>query len=247
LGLKSILGRKKRRTRRLPEGVRVYAIGDVHGRADLLEKVFLRIDTHETHRPSVRPVHVLIGDYIDRGPASREVIELLIRRAANHEVVCLKGNHETLLLDFLKNPASLRDWSMVGGRETLMSYGLTPPLKPQAATLKELAEAFRSALPAEHVRFLHALQTSFACGDFFFVHAGVRPGIPLAKQKENDLLWIRDDFLLHEEDFGKLIVHGHTPVRELDIHPNRINIDTGAFATGRLTCLVIEADRFEPL
>lgn len=247
LVFKLLTGRKKRRPPRLPEGVRIYAIGDVHGRADLLDRVLSRIDAHVAAHPIVRPIHILIGDYIDRGPASREVLDLLINCAQGREMVFLKGNHETFIFEFLQNPALLRDWSKMGGIETLMSYGLKPPMNADAATRVELANALNSMLPKAHRDFLHGLTPSFACGGFFFAHAGVRPGVPLTKQREDDLLWIRDDFLLHEEDFGKIVVHGHTPVSKLDVRPNRINIDTGAYATGRLTCLVIEADGFEPL
>jgi serine/threonine protein phosphatase 1 len=128
-----------------------------------------------------------------------------------------------------------------------MSYGIQPSLNADAVTQKELAKALEDVLPATHRKFLGGLEVSFPCGGYFFVHAGVRPGIPLAKQNAEDLMWIRDEFLLHEEDFGKVIVHGHTPVREIDIRPNRINIDTGAYVTGRLTCVILEEDRVEPL
>jgi serine/threonine protein phosphatase 1 len=238
---------RKRRVPRLPEGVRIYAIGDIHGRADLLDLIFSRIDTHQVHHPIVRPVHVFIGDYIDRGPASREVIDLLIDRAISHEMVCLKGNHETFIPEFLRNPAFLGEWSQMGGRETLMSYGLVPPNNADARAQQELASALTSVLPQSHVEFLESLQPSFSCGGFFFAHAGVKPGVPLVKQREDDLLWIREDFLLYEEDFAKIVVHGHTPVPEVDIRPNRINIDTGAYATGRLTCLMMQGDHYEPL
>jgi serine/threonine protein phosphatase 1 len=128
-----------------------------------------------------------------------------------------------------------------------MSYGLQPSINADAATQNELAKALEHALPKSHRIFLKDLISSFSCGGYFFAHAGVRPGIPLTKQRDDDLLWIRDEFLLHEEDFGKVVVHGHTPVRELDIRPNRINIDTGAYVTGRLSCLILEGDRAEPL
>lgn len=241
---------KRRRTKqaaRLPEGVRIYAIGDVHGRADLLDRLLARIDTHVALNPIVRPILLFIGDYIDRGPASRDVLDLLIKCAWVREAVFLKGNHETFIMNFLKNPQVLRDWSKIGGLETLMSYGLQPSIGADETTQKELAKALDSALPASHRQFLDSLVPSFSCGSYFFAHAGVRPGVPLSKQSEDDLLWIRDEFLLHEDDFGKIIVHGHTPVRELDIRPNRINIDTGAYVTGRLTCLMLEGDRAEPL
>jgi serine/threonine protein phosphatase 1 len=231
----------------LPEGVRIYAIGDVHGRIDLLDQVFARIDAHLAAHPVVRPVHVFVGDYIDRGPASREVLDRLIERADSHEMVLLKGNHETLIFEFMRNPSMLQSWEQMGGLETLISYGLSPSLNADAPMQKKLAAALRAALPKSHVNFLDSLHSSFSCGGFFFVHAGVKPGIPLAKQRDEDLLWIRDDFLHHEGNFGKIVIHGHTPVLEIDIRPNRINIDTGAYATGRLTCLVIEGEHFEPL
>jgi serine/threonine protein phosphatase 1 len=239
--------RREKRSPRLPEGMRIYAIGDVHGRADLLDRLLSRIDAHVVAHPIVRPVLLLVGDYIDRGPASREVLDLLINSARGREMVFLRGNHDVFIGDFLKNPAVLKDWSKIGGLETLMSYGLQPSINADAATQNELAKALEHALPGTHRTFLHGLVSSFSCGGYFFAHAGVRPGIPLSKQRDEDLLWIRDEFLLHEEDFGKIVVHGHTPVRELDIRPNRINIDTGAYATGRLTCLILEGDRAEPL
>ena len=239
--------RRKKRPPHLPEGVRIYAIGDVHGRADLLDQVFTRIDAHLATHPVLRPVQVLIGDYIDRGPASREVLDRLIGRADSNEMVLLKGNHETFIFDFLRDPSTLQSWSQMGGLETLMSYGLTPSLNADARTQKELAIALRAALPKSHRLFLESLHSSFSCGGFFFVHAGVRPRVALAKQRDEDLLWIRDDFLLHEGDFGKIIIHGHTPVREIDIRPNRINIDTGAYATGHLTCLIMQGETVEPL
>jgi serine/threonine protein phosphatase 1 len=219
----------------------------VHGRADLLDRLLSRIDAHVVAHPIVRPVLLLVGDYIDRGPASRQVLDLLINCARGREMVFLRGNHDIFIGDFLKNPAVLRDWSKIGGLETLMSYGLQPSINADAATQNELAKALEHVLPESHRIFLKDLISSFSCGGYFFAHAGVRPGIPLTKQRDDDLLWIRDEFLLHEEDFGKIVVHGHTPVRELDIRPNRINIDTGAYVTGRLSCLILEADRAEPL
>jgi serine/threonine protein phosphatase 1 len=232
---------------RLPEGARIYAIGDVHGRADLLEQMFTRIDAHIAARPVDRPIQVLVGDYIDRGPNSREVLDRLIERAASSETVLLKGNHETSILEFLRNPSMLQSWSQMGGLETLMSYGVTPSLKADAQDRRELAIALQAALPKSHLIFLEGLQSSFSCGGFFFAHAGVRPGVPLAEQREEDLLWIRDDFLLYEGKFAKIIVHGHTPVRAVDMRPNRINIDTGAYATGKLSCVIIEGNEVEVL
>jgi serine/threonine protein phosphatase 1 len=226
----------------VPEGIRIYATGDVHGRVDLLDHVLALIDADLNGRPVRQAIQVFLGDYIDRGPASREVVERLIRRGRCHEMIFLKGNHETYILEFLQNPEILDQWRQLGGLETLMSYGLRPstPSGPTAGI--DLAEALSSSVPKDHLQFLETLQSSFSCGDFFFVHAGVRPGTPLAQQSEDDLLSIRDDFLRSKADFGKIVVHGHTPVQVPDIRPNRINIDTGAYATGRLTCLVIERD-----
>lgn len=241
------LTRRKKVRPRLPVGLRIYAIGDVHGRADLLEQVFTRIDLHQAANPALRPVTIVLGDYVDRGPASKDVLDLLIRRMETQEVIYLKGNHETYLLRFMRQPSVLREWTMIGGRETLMSYGLKPPIAADAKVEKELSGALKAVFPKSHQQFLGHLPLSFTCGEYFFVHAGVKPGIALVKQREDDLLWIRDEFLLHEEEFGKIIVHGHTPVPQLDIRHNRINIDTGAYATGHLTCLLMENDNVEPL
>lgn len=238
---------KPRQGALLPQGVRIYAVGDVHGRVDLLDELLRRIERHRRIHPIARPVQVFVGDYIDRGPASAEVLDRLIAWSAENETVCLKGNHDGFIFEFLQRPSALRDWSAIGGLETLRSYGLKPTLNPDPASQKELAASLRGSLPKAHRTFLGTLQISFSCGRYFFVHAGVRPGIPLQKQREQDLLWIRDEFLLHEQPFEKIIVHGHTPVREIDVRPNRINIDTGAFATGKLSCLILQEDSIEPL
>jgi serine/threonine protein phosphatase 1 len=212
----------------------------VHGRADLLDHAFLRIDADLADRSPCRAVQVLLGDYVDRGPSSREVLDCLVERGRSHKLVCLKGNHEGYVAGFLRNPSVLADWRHVGGLETLKSYGLEPSSNPDRGEREALARGLAAALPSAHRQFLQSLVTSFSCGDFFFAHAGIRPGTPLSHQHEEDLLWIRDDFLCCEEDFGKIIVHGHTPVLEPEIRPNRINIDTGAYATGKLTCLMVE-------
>ena len=238
-----MLARSARRTKpRIPDDTRIYAIGDVHGRADLLNEMFAAIDETLISFPVSNPIQVLVGDYIDRGPNSRDVIEALITRAREHQMVYLKGNHESYALQFLSDPALLPEWSEVGGINTLMSYGVNPSLKQNAEEQRKAADAFGAALLPSHLAFMRNLALTYSCGDYFFTHAGVRPGIPLAQQSEHDLLWIRDDFLLHEEDFGKIVVHGHTPAKMPEVRANRINIDTGAFATGRLTCLVLQAD-----
>ena len=240
--LRSRMLRKKSRPH-VPDGVRIYAVGDIHGRVDLLDALFKRIDAHLAENPVASALEVYLGDYIDRGPASRDVLDRLVARSQTHRTVFLKGNHETYLTAFPRDPRILEAWQEFGGLETLMSYGITPSLNADAASQISLAHALEQALPDSHRFFLSNLKSSFTCGDFFFVHAGVRPGIPLEKQREDDLLWIRQDFLLSEKDFGKIIVHGHTPVLEPEVRPNRINIDTGAYATGRLTCLLLEGDK----
>lgn len=240
--VKSLSVRGKKSPPKVDAGVRIYAIGDVHGRADLLEQTFARIDEDLRTYPAQRPIEILLGDYVDRGPASREVIARLIARSGEREAVCLKGNHEAFMLEFLTNPAVLSEWQRYGGIATLISYGLKPAMNADEHERAALSAAFAQALPAAHLAFLRELKPTFTCGDFFFVHAGVRPGVPLAKQEESDLLWIREDFLLHEEPFGKIIVHGHTPVGQPDVRENRVNIDTGAYATNTLTCLVLEGD-----
>jgi serine/threonine protein phosphatase 1 len=225
---------------RLPEGIRIYAFGDIHGRADLLKQMFAVVDADLARSPARRPIEVFLGDYVDRGPDSAATLDLLIARSRRRETVCLKGNHEAYLLQVLRDPGKFDEWRKFGGLSTLMAYGIQPSLEPDASEQAALVEALTHRMPVEHLRFLQSLRPSFACGDFFFVHAGVRPGIPLQQQTEADMLWIRNDFLDSAENFGKFIVHGHTPVRAPDIRQNRINIDTGAYTTGNLTLLTIQ-------
>ncbi len=227
---------------RLPDGLRIYAVGDIHGRLDLLEQLLARINDDIALRPAGRPIFVFLGDYIDRGSSSRETIDRLIVHSETRESVFLKGNHELIALKCLTERALFDQWLRLGGLETLISYGVDLGTLANGKPIAELQAAFHSALPQEHFRFFRDLQNSFVCGDFFFAHAGVKPKVELLHQKERDLLWIREEFLSSQEDFGKIIVHGHTPAQQIEVRPNRINIDTGAFATGRLTCLVIEGD-----
>src|SRR4051794_33993510 len=160
---------------RLPDGVRIYAIGDVHGRADLLQSMLTVIDADLARSPVERAIQVFLGDYVDRGPDSRAVLDLLIDRSRSHEIVCLKGNHEVFLLEVLKDPGRLQEWRHFGGLLTLVSYGVNPTMNPTAEEQIELIEGLTRALPPEHLQFLQQLPSSFVCGDFFFVHAGVRP------------------------------------------------------------------------
>jgi diadenosine tetraphosphatase ApaH/serine/threonine PP2A family protein phosphatase len=219
---------------------RVYAIGDIHGRLDLLKQLLSLCAADAAQNPIQRPIYVFLGDYIDRGQWSRETIDRLIDHAATHESVFLKGNHELIAISCLTDRSKMDEWLRLGGRETLTSYGVAPRLIADRNKIAETQMAFHNALPRSHFQFFRDLRRSFTCGDFYFAHAGVRPGVELTKQKEEDLFWIRSAFLESSHDFGKIIVHGHTPTKEVEIRSNRINLDTGAFATGILTCLVIE-------
>lgn len=227
----------------IPPGLRLYAIGDIHGRSDLLRKLIDMIVARETERPSQKTALIFLGDYIDRGPDSSGVIDLLIHDLPERfQVIYLRGNHEDMMVRALAYPEQFDFWSMNGGLATIQSYGIdagaaqTHGLDEARAILAELDRA----LPHSHRDFLNALRLWAKVGDYFFVHAGVRPGIPLRQQTEHDYLFIRDEFLRDEGSFGKIIVHGHTPVRRPDIRPNRIGIDTGAVFTGHLTALILE-------
>lgn len=231
----------------LPHDTRIYAIGDIHGRADLLGRLLRRIEADCRERPAQRALTVFIGDYIDRGSHSRDVIDLLLRWRKDNDAIFLKGNHETFLPRFLSDSKTLQEWRKCGGLETLLSYGLQPSISPDRDEQERLANQLANSLPKEHFDFLESLEPFYCCGDFFFVHAGIRPGIPMDEQAEEDLLWIREEFLDHEQPFERLVIHGHTPVEAVDIRSNRINIDTGAFATGRLACIVIEGSAITEL
>lgn len=224
------------------DDTRLYAIGDVHGRLDLLERAIRAIERDVAERGGMA-LTVTLGDYIDRGPQSRGVIERLADNPFATPYVALKGNHEALLEAFLADPAVGSHWRRLGGLETIASFGVPVQQLMLGRNYEEAAARLREALTPQHLDFLAALKTSVVVGRYFLCHAGVRPGIPLEHQRDDDLLWIRDEFLHSTADFGKIVVHGHTPVAEPEVLPNRINIDTGAFMTGRLTCVVLEKDR----
>lgn len=227
---------------------RIYAIGDIHGRADLLDGIVRQIQSDLAGAGGDDCLTVTLGDYVDRGPDSRGVIERLLRNPFPTHCVPLKGNHEQMFEAFLYDAAIGPLWQSNGGLATLRSYGV--PVGPLVAdghadsieSYEDACRALRAAIPREHLEFVINLKSSLSLGRYFFCHAGVRPGVPLDRQSEEDLLWIRDEFLNSVTDFGKLIVHGHTPAERPEVRPNRINIDTGAFATGRLTCLVLDGE-----
>jgi serine/threonine protein phosphatase 1 len=225
-----------------PDGIRVYAIGDIHGRLDLLRSAHARIaeDLVRRSTPFFRVIH--LGDYVDRGPDSADVIEHLIEFTRDGDSVCLAGNHDILALAFLTHAEDVgRAWLSWGGDATLRSYGVDPDAMSESdRSMSALSAAFAEALPASHKHFLESLPFSERHRDFMFVHAGVRPGRRLDKQTLRDVTEIREPFLSHEADLGAVIVHGHTIFDEPSIRPNRIGIDTGAYRTDRLTTLVIE-------
>ena len=221
-----------------PADTRIYAVGDIHGRADLLSEITGRIDDDIRRRPVAHTVEVYLGDYVDRGPHSKTVIDLLTVRLVANRAVCLRGNHEAVMEGFLQDPAILQYWLPLGGMQTLASYGIE--LHDDAETALDLHRRFRDAFPRAHELFMQCLRNQFSCGDFLFVHAGIRPDVPIEQQNVNDLIWIRDEFLESTRNHERFIVHGHTPVPHPDIKHNRINIDTGAWRTGTLTCIAIE-------
>ncbi len=224
-----------------PAGTIVYAIGDIHGRLDLLQTLERKIERDDVDVDAERRLIVCVGDYIDRGGDSFGVIEHLTQDPPDRfERICLIGNHESFLLRFLGDHTVAANWLDNGGRETLSSYGITPPpwfdLEKCAP---EMQAELRECLPASHEAFLQSLALSHREGDYFFVHAGVRPGVPLDRQDPDDLIWIREEFLFDERDFGAVVVHGHSIRREPESFANRIGVDTGAYATERLTCVVL--------
>jgi serine/threonine protein phosphatase 1 len=223
----------------LPKGLRIYAIGDIHGCVLLLRRLLKRlVDDNETRAPC-ETLFVFLGDYIDRGPDSKGVVDELVTFGARFPSIFLKGNHEAMCLRFLKDGGEFGRWASNGGSEALASYGVTADVNKLTAT-EMIRSDFLSRLPTTHLEFFQNLRLSALFGDYFFVHGGVRPGVPLDQQREDDMLWIRGAFLDYGGGYGKIVVHGHTPEDEPVVKPNRIGIDTGAVFGGRLTALALE-------
>ena len=229
------------------DGYRIYAIGDIHGCLDELVEMQTRIKADLLTHPHAKPLVVYLGDYIDRGPDCRGVIENLM--AANTPELparFLYGNHDSYLKNFLSEPLGMHGCQLhwlddrMGGPATLASYGV------EGATVEnalEMRNAFKAALPVAHYDWVEACERSFLLGGYFFVHAGVNPERPLDDQDEFDLIWIRKPFHQHKGDFGAIVVHGHTPVKEVENHGNRIDVDTGAVFGRKLSCIVLEDDK----
>jgi serine/threonine protein phosphatase 1 len=232
----------------VPAGRRIYAVGDIHGRADLLERLIIQLRNDAGQMgPNCAATLIFLGDYVDRGFQSREVINLLLSEACcGFETVFLKGNHELAMLEFLQDPSTGPRWATYGGAETLVSYGVQPPgPEAPAESWHRACEELTQALPETHLQFLNGLPVSMRLGDYLFVHAGVRPGVPLDKQSETDMLWIRDDFINDHKPFDAVIVHGHTPVNAPYRDARRIGVDTGAYMSGRLTAVRLEGEQVD--
>ncbi len=228
----------------IPKTTRLYAIADIHGRADLLNKLLKAIDKDAKNHDDSRHVLVTLGDYLDRGPHSRKVLETLLDLPLDRfESKHLKGNHEDLFLTFLKEPEQGVVWLSNGGWATLVSYGFSVEELPETVDdLLGVRDKIIERMPTRHLDFLKSLKLHYQLGDYYFVHGGVRPTKPLDQQNEEDLIWIRGEFLQSHKDFGKIVVHGHSIVNEPEVHSNRIALDTGAFHTGKLTCLVLSGE-----
>jgi len=242
-----LFGRKPARQAPPSTGGRlVYAVGDVHGRLDVLTPLLRDIAADAlASKPSEAPLLVFLGDYVDRGPDSRGVVDTVLALAADgaFEVAALKGNHEEALLKFLDEPSFAATWMEHGGGPTLTSYGVTPAAtRTDPEAWGRVRDAFTDTLPADHLRFYQGLELMRLAGDYAFVHAGVRPGVALEHQAEKDLLWIRAEFLEDRGPHAKVIVHGHTPTEEPQLLPHRLGVDTGAYATGVLTAVRLQGE-----
>ncbi len=227
---------------RAPTATRVYAVGDIHGHLDLLSQMRDMISEDVKADRRERNVIVYLGDYIDRGPDSRGVVELLLNEPlVGIEEIHLKGNHEDFMLQFLDDPLIGEQWYLNGGDTTLASYGVERTVMTEGSDrFIAVRDRLRSKLPVEHLAFLRSLAMYHVEGDYLFVHAGIRPGRPMEKQEAHDVMWIRGEFLSSDADHGYCVVHGHSISPEPELRRNRIGIDTGAFYTGRLTGLVLD-------
>ncbi|MFA7586788.1 MAG: metallophosphoesterase family protein [Novosphingobium sp.] len=223
----------------IPAGQRIYAVGDVHGRLDLFNALIQAVEADDAGRPPAQTTIILLGDLVDRGPDSAGVIAAARSLAERRSVRMIAGNHEEMFLNSFSDVDILREFLRFGGRETVLSYPIDPGTY-RDLTLEETQGAMHRVIPAADLDFLRGFEDLIVIGDYVFVHAGIRPGVPLNEQEPRDLRWIRKQFVTSDEDFGHCIVHGHTIVEEPEIRTNRIGIDTGAYSSGRLTALALE-------
>jgi serine/threonine protein phosphatase 1 len=222
---------------------RVYAIGDIHGRLDVLDELLDKISSDSDLRGDASTTIVVLGDLIDRGPQSAEVVERLrTYRPSFAKTVFLMGNHEEILLRILGGETGiLHDWLRFGGAECVRSYGIDP-IDLQCRDRSEALRMLRRSIPRRHLKFIARFVDSASFGRYLFVHAGIRPGVPLAQQLPQDLRWIRGPFLDDNSDHGRIVVHGHSISETIEVRSNRIGLDTGAFSTGVLTAMGVEDD-----
>jgi serine/threonine protein phosphatase 1 len=233
--------------RPLPTGAanaRAYAVGDIHGRLDLLDRLLDQIRDDSAARPARKTFLIFLGDLIDRGPDSKGVIDRLAAKPLpGARAIHLMGNHEEAMLSVLEGKKGIIwNWLKFGGAECVQSYGLDPERLSQLSE-DEAVMRVRMAVPAEHRRFLAGFADTFSFGDYLFVHAGIRPGLPLEQQQPKDLRWIREPFLNDPGDHGRIVVHGHTIVDSIEEYGSRIGIDTGAYRSGVLSAIAIEDDQ----
>lgn len=230
---------------RTPDAMRVYAVGDIHGRADLVAQLQRKIELDAAEHPEKDMHLIYLGDYIDRGPESRAVLERLSTQPpAGLNTHFLMGNHEQAMLTFLAEPAGYAQWLEYGGLATVESY-LSDRGPVDLSDLMELGAMLSDAVPAHQLEFLRNLELYLCLGDYLFVHAGLRPGVPLEDQQPDDLLWIRGEFLRSDSPHPYVVVHGHHVGDTIDVRANRICVDTGAYATGCLSCLILDGtERF---
>lgn len=223
----------------VPPGMRVYAVGDIHGCADLLTDLLEKIRA-DAKQSAGQNILIFLGDYVDRGPDSKAVIDQLLQlQWTDWEFIFLRGNHDQAVLQFAADANFYRSWRDFGGGETLRSYGVKPPLFDKEDAFAEAQRDFIGKCPPQHFEFFRSLKYLDIVGDYVFVHAGLRPGLALDRQTPEDLLWIRDEFLNYDGLFEKIVVHGHTPSRDPVRRSNRIGVDTGAYATDCLTAAVL--------
>lgn len=227
-----------------PENEVIFAVGDIHGRADLLRALAPAIWKARGEKDGKHTTVVFLGDYIDRGPASDEVLDILIGLENSKAVdwVFLRGNHEQALLDFIEDPEAGPAWGDWGGRETMASYGVNGPYGSDGRLWRMARDSLEAAMPKAHLAFLRGLPLRHEAGDYFFAHGGARPGVPLDRQSERDLMTIRQPFLQSAKGFEKVVVHGHSIAAEVHSDHRRIGIDTGAYATGMLTAVRLEGE-----
>ncbi|OYU01224.1 MAG: serine/threonine protein phosphatase [Sphingomonadaceae bacterium PASS1] len=229
-------------TARVPDGMRIYAIGDIHGRDDLLNALLTQIEADDLARGAADTQIIFLGDLVDRGPGSAAVVETaLALKTSGRNVRFLMGNHEEVFVSACRksDPKVTRFFLRIGGEATVLSYPITRA-EYMTLDMEQLTERLDTLVPREHVEFIESFEDQIIIGDYVFVHAGIRPGVPLSDQKASDMRWIREEFIDQRGDLEKVVVYGHTIYEEVEERGSRIGIDTGAYDSGKLTALVLE-------